>query len=60
MDRQPARLMNVAEGSLEVARYHLRLAQGLGYARERELSEDVAEIGRLLGSYARPLLHPAS
>jgi hypothetical protein len=56
MDRQPAR----SEGFLEEARYHLRLAQDLGYAREREPSEDVAEIGRLLGSYARTLLHPAS
>lgn len=55
-----ARLMNVAEGSLEEARYYLRLADDLGYGRSAELGQDAAEVGRLLGSYARALLTPSS
>jgi len=55
-----ARLMNVAEGSLEEARYYLRLAHDLGYGSNSALSEDAAEVGRLLGSYARTLLTPSS
>lgn len=66
MDRQPARsfedliVWHVAEGSLEEARYYLRLAHDLGYASSGELSQDAAEVGRLLGSYARALLSPSS
>ena len=55
-----ARLMNVAEGSLEEARYYLRLAKDLGYAPGGFLAEDAAEVGRLLGSYVRTLLSPSS
>ena len=54
-----ARLMNVAEASLEEARYYLRLAHDLGYAPHNTLRTDAEEVGRLLGSYARTLLaHP--
>jgi four helix bundle protein len=55
-----ARLMNVAEGSLEEARYYLRLAKDLGYSQTNELDGTAAEVGRLLGSYARTLLPPVS
>ena len=55
-----ARMMNVAEGSLEEARYYLRLANDLGYSPSAALTEDAAEVGRLLGSYARALLSPSS
>jgi four helix bundle protein len=55
-----ARLMNVAEGSLEEARYYLRLAKDLGYTSNTSLNADAAEVGRLLGAYARSLLSPAS
>jgi four helix bundle protein len=55
-----ARMMNVAEGSLEEARYYLRLASDLGYAPSAKVSEDAAEVGRLLGSYVRTLLSPPS
>ena len=50
-----ARLMNIAEGSLEEARYYLRLARDLGYASDAELSTDAEEVGRLLGAYGRTL-----
>jgi four helix bundle protein len=55
-----ARTMNVAEGSLEEARYYLRLARDLGYAPDLALLDDAAEVGRLLGSYARTLLSSSS
>lgn len=55
-----ARLMNVAEGSLEEARYYLRLAKDLGYTSDNALNDDAAEVGRLLGAYARSLLPPSS
>jgi four helix bundle protein len=55
-----ARLMNVAEGSLEEARYYWRLATDLGYSSPAALIDNATEIGRLLGSYARTLLAPSS
>ncbi|MBM3818123.1 MAG: four helix bundle protein [Acidimicrobiia bacterium] len=55
-----ARLMNVAEGSLEEARYYLRLAHDLGYGSNPVLSADAAEIGRLLGAYARGVMSRSS
>jgi four helix bundle protein len=54
-----ARLMNVAEGSLEEARYYLRLARDLGYTSNVALNEDAAEVGRLLGSYTRAVISSA-
>jgi four helix bundle protein len=51
-----ARLMNVAEGSLEEARYYLRLARDLGYMGDTELNSDAEEIGRMLGAYARSVM----
>ena len=55
-----ARLLNVAEGSLEEARYYLRLAADLGYPVKPQPANDATEVGRLLGSYARTLLSPSS
>ena len=55
-----ARSMNIAEGSLEEARYYLRLARDLGYTGESGLDSDADEIGRLLGAYARTLLSSSS
>jgi four helix bundle protein len=53
-----ARLMNVAEGSLEEARYDLRLAADLGYLPAGAPVDDSAEVGRLLTAYTRTLLGP--
>ena len=55
-----ARMMNVAEGSLEAARYYLCLANDLGYAPGATLNDHPAEVGRLLGSCARALLPRSS
>ena len=55
-----ARVMNIAEGSLEETRYYLRLAKDLGYTTYAKLGDNATEIGRMLGSYARTLLSPSS
>ena len=55
-----ARVMNIAEGSLEETRYYLRLAKDLGYTTDAKLGDNAMEIGRMLGSYARTLLSPSS
>jgi four helix bundle protein len=46
-----ARLMNVAQGSLEEARYYLILANDLGYTNNSLLLANVEEISRLLERY---------
>lgn len=50
-----ARLMNVAQGSLEEARYYLRLAADLGYVSDRNVDADANEVGRILHAYVRSL-----
>src|SRR5262245_21677131 len=46
-----ARLMNVAQGSLEEARYYLILANDLGYIDDDVLLAKAEEISRLLERY---------
>jgi four helix bundle protein len=55
-----ARLMNIAEGSLEETRYYLRLANDLGYNTDATMLPKAAEIGKLLSAYSRTLLTPNS
>jgi four helix bundle protein len=55
-----ARILNIAEASLEEARYYLRLAEDLGYASKPTLREDASEVARLLAAYTRTLLSPSS
>ena len=57
---EKARFMNIAEASLEEARYYLRLARDLGYESNAAIGDDALEVGRLLGSYARGILSPSS
>jgi four helix bundle protein len=51
-----ARILNVAQGSLEESRYYVRLARDLGYDIDKSLNADAEEVGRLLTAYIRPLL----
>jgi four helix bundle protein len=51
-----ARMLNVAQGSLEELRYYLLLAQDLGYEGDSELMEDLDEVARLLDAYRRKIL----
>lgn len=46
------RFMNIAEGSLEECRYYLILARDLGYGDPVELSHQLKEVSKLLGSYS--------
>jgi len=46
-----ARILNVAEASLEEARYHLRLAIDLGYMPPNDLPTRALEVARVLGAY---------
>ena len=55
-----ARILNVAQGSLEEARYYVRLASDLGYEIDRSLNAHAEEVGRLLTAYIRPLLPATS
>ena len=55
-----AKFMNIAEASLEEARYCLRLARDLGYESNAAIGEDALEVGRVLGSYARGILSSSS
>jgi four helix bundle protein len=55
-----ARVMNIAQSSLEELRYYFILSRDLEYLATSELSPDVDEVARLLGAYTRALLGPAS
>jgi four helix bundle protein len=59
MDRVPARVMNIAQGSLEELRYYFLLARDLDYWKQPRFA-DLDEIARLLSAYIRSLLGPAS
>ena len=53
-----ARLMNVAEASLEEARYYLVLAADLSYGNDPALESQAEEVAKLLSAYASALRHP--
>ena len=53
---EKARLLNIAEGSLEECRYYLILAQDLGYGDTTKLTTALEEVSRLLSAYAAALL----
>jgi four helix bundle protein len=55
-----ARVMNIAQSSLEELRYYFILSRDLEYLATSELSHDVDEVARLLGAYTQALLGPAS
>ena len=50
-----ARLLNVAQGSLEELRYYFILARDLAYIRHSERWDDVEEVARMLGGYVHSL-----
>ncbi len=55
-----ARVMNIAQSSLEELRYCFILSRDLEYLAASELSNDVDEVARLLGAYTQALLGPTS
>jgi four helix bundle protein len=57
---EKARVMNIAQSSLEELRYYFILSRDLGYLGESERFSDAEEVARLLGAYSRTLLSPVS
>jgi four helix bundle protein len=55
-----ARILNVAQASLEELRYYFILARDLTYIRREERWDDVEEVARLLGGYVYALRQPQS
>ena len=51
-----ARLLNIAQGSLEESRYYLILAQDLGYAETLEQTIVLEEVSRFLEAYVHLIL----
>ena len=51
-----ARLLNIAQGSLEESRYYLILAQDLGYAETLEQMIVLEEVSRFLEAYTHRIL----
>jgi four helix bundle protein len=54
-----ARVLNIAQSSLEELRYYFHLSKDLDYLKDAE-RETLDEVGRLLGAYMRTLLSPVS
>jgi four helix bundle protein len=55
-----ARVMNIAQSSLEELRYYFIFSRDLGYLAAGEQFSDAEEVARLLGAYIQSLLSPAS
>ena len=55
-----ARLMNVAQGSIEESRYYLILSQDLGYGETKVLMKRLEELSKLLIAYAAAILNSGS
>lgn len=51
-----SRFLNIAQGSLEEARYFLILTKGLGYANTDHLSIQIEEVSKMLNSYEKKIL----
>jgi four helix bundle protein len=50
-----ARIMNIAQSSLEELRYYFLLSRDLGYLPGSQGSDDVDEVGRMLAAYVATL-----
>ena len=55
-----ARMLNVAQGSLEELRYYFILCGDLGYLPLETASEDIERVARMLGGYVQAILNSAS
>ena len=51
-----ARLMNIAQGSIEECRYYLILAKDLGYGDDQSLMPQLEEVSKLLEKYSAAIL----
>jgi four helix bundle protein len=53
---EKARMLNIAQGSLDELRYYLLLAGDLGYPLGPALAESAEEVGRMLDAYRRKII----
>ena len=53
---EKARLLNIAQGSLEELRYYLVLSGDLGYPAGPGLADAAEEVGRMLDAYRRKVV----
>jgi four helix bundle protein len=51
-----ARMLNIAQGSVEEARYYLILGRDLGYQRDESIGDQLEEVSRLLEAYTQAVL----
>jgi four helix bundle protein len=51
-----ARFLNIAQGSLEEARYYLILGMDLRYVQDEGIANQLEEVSRLLEAYTRAVL----
>jgi four helix bundle protein len=54
-----ARVLNIAQGSLEELRYFLLLAKDLGYEEDLGVAEELDKVARLLDSYRSKIVSSA-
>ena len=54
------RYLNIAEGSLEEARYYVLLARDLGYAQHAKAKSLLEEVSKMLDAYSRAIYRSAS
>jgi four helix bundle protein len=55
-----ARMLNIAQGSLEECRYYLILAADLNYGSTPSLLQQLAEVSKILDAYSKAILTPDS
>jgi four helix bundle protein len=55
-----ARMLNIAEGSLEECRYYLILPRDLNYGPTQDLLVQLDEVGRIRAAYTKAILSPVS
>ena len=55
-----ARVLNIAEASLEELRYYFILSRELGYTQQVPEPALAEEVARMLGAYSRQILTPVS
>ena len=53
---EKARLLNIAQGSLDELRYYIVLSKDLGYAADPGLADAAEEVGRMLDAYRRKVV----
>lgn len=58
--KDKARFLNIAQGSAEECRYYLILSNDLGYGVNKQLSDLLVEVSKLLESYSSAILTPES